>query len=158
MCPHSYLAGYKYGKAFATHFGPSHGTGMVRVMEVGNEPWYYDDQLYSEVLLGMARGAKEGDPQMKVLPGSLRSLAQYRASVNATHLQYLDGVQLHAYSWAGTAAGRTGTHPEDPSSSFGEVLEQLRFWRSALGEGMPMYVFAPPCCPQQRVLARFVQA
>ena len=33
-----YTSAYNYGYAFARHFGPTHGTGNVHVLEVGNEP------------------------------------------------------------------------------------------------------------------------
>ena len=68
-----YQAGYNYGYAFAYHFGPTHGTGNVRTIEVGNEPWmsgkgFSDPAFYREVLLGMSRGAKAADARIKVLP------------------------------------------------------------------------------------------
>ena len=58
-----YNSAYNYGFAFARHFGPTHGTGNVHVLEVGNEPWmsghgYPDPAFYREVLLGMAEGVK----------------------------------------------------------------------------------------------------
>ena len=72
-----YADGYRFGFAFARHFGPTNGTGDVVAMECGNEPWvdgsgYADPVFYSDVLLGMARGAKNADPQVQFLPATLQ--------------------------------------------------------------------------------------
>ncbi len=138
-----YSAGYKYGYAFARHFGPTQGTGDVSTVEVGNEPWiagmgYPDPVFYSEILLGMARGVKEGDPAVHVLP-AVFSNSDVPARVNATHLQYLDGFNVHAYSYAQTLRGRTGVHPEHNMSSVHEVDWMLRF-RDANAPGLPVYL------------------
>lgn len=85
-------------------------------------------RISSTVARTLARAAAAGGRLLTALLPS--SLAR----------RVLDGVQIHAYSWTGTASGRTGTHPEDPASNFGVVLEQIRYWRTAAGDRFPLYV------------------
>ena len=138
-----YSAGYNYGFAFAKHFGRTYGVGLVTHIEVGNEPWvggsgYADPVFYSDVLLGMARGAKDADPTMRVLPAVFAS-ADVPPRVNATHLQYLDAFNVHAYSYSQTLLGTTGVYPEHPMSTLNEVDWMLRF-RDANAPGLPVYL------------------
>jgi hypothetical protein len=126
-----YTAAYNYGFEFASHFGPTSGTGNVNAMEVGNEPWmsghgYPDAEFYNEILLGMARGAKAGDPAVRVYPAVFTPQDTF-ARMNLTHMEYLDGLNTHAYSWIGTAAGRTATYPEHPSSSLRASLFLVKY-------------------------------
>ena len=132
-----YRAAYRYGYAFASAFGPSHGSGDVLTMEVGNEP-DYEVSMYSDILLGMARGAKAADPAMRVLPGVVVGVP-WSDYINSTHVEVIDGLNTHLYSWTSTAKGRTGVHPESKVSIMHEILGQLRF-RDANMPGLPLYV------------------
>jgi hypothetical protein len=141
----AYTSGYNYGFAFARHFGPTLGTGDVSVAEVGNEPWKYSAQFYSDVLLGMARGLKEGDPAMRVLPAAF-PLDELAKRLNSSHMQYLDGLNVHLYSFRGglntylnETHSRVGTFPESPSSSMRELFAFGRF-RDANAPGLPLLV------------------
>lgn len=139
-----YQAGYNYGFAFAKHFGRTYGTGDVSTMEVGNEPWiagmgYSNASFYRSVLLGMSRGAKDADPSMRVLPAAFGNLEDTLARVTLDHVPYLDAWNVHAYSWMGTALGRTGVHPEHPMSTLNSVNSYLRF-RDANTPDMPVYL------------------
>ena len=72
------------------------------MMEVGNEP-DYPIEMYSEILLGMARGAKHADPAMKVLPGVPYIAHQgvpWYTYLTAEHLMVIDGLNSHAYRQA----------------------------------------------------------
>ncbi len=144
------LAGYTYGFAFAQHFGPSSGNGLVRTLEVGNEPWDYPSSFYRSILGGMAAGVKAGDPSMKVMPGALQ--ASKPEAANATggnyigarlspaEAVYLDVLNTHAYSYTYAADGkRTGVPPENPTSSINQVRNFLRF-RDANLPNMPVYL------------------
>ena len=138
-----YTAAYNYGFAFASHFGPTHGTGNVAAMEVGNEPWmaghgYPDPDFYNDILLGMARGAKEADPVMRVFPGTFTPEDTF-ARLNTTHMEYLDGLNTHAYSWFGTARGRTATYPEHPSSVIRGSFFAVKY-RDEFFPGMDVYL------------------
>ena len=105
-----------------------------------NEP-DYAAALYSDILLGMARGAKAADPRMRVLPGIVVGhdlLAD--GFMNASHLQHLDGLNTHVYAYHGGSRGRVAAHPESKVSLMRrELLQQVRF-RDAHLPGLPLYV------------------
>lgn len=133
-----YQAAYNYGYAFAQHFGPTSGNGLVSCMEVGNEPWDYPAEFYSTVLRGMAAGAKAGDPAMIVMPCALQSafpraeqtyMKNYMgARITPNEATYLDGINVHHYSYMYNATGaRISTYPENPISSMRAILNDIRF-------------------------------
>lgn len=142
---------HQYGKSFAQHFGISKGNGYVCTMEVGNEPWKYDAEIYQKILLGMAKGAKEGDPKMEVFPCALQAADPEMeesgifknyigARISERHLPYLDGINIHAYSYKTNFWGqRQGTFPENPNSTFWEILNAIR-WRDHNMPGKKIYL------------------
>jgi serine/threonine-protein kinase ATR len=99
---------------------------------------YADPVFYSDLLLGLARGVKAADPSMRVLPAVFAN-DDVPARVNETHLEYLDGFNVHAYSYMQTTRGRTGVHPEHNMSTLNEVDWMLRF-RDANAPGLPVYL------------------
>eukprot|EP00937_MAST-01D_sp_MAST-1D-sp2_P001620 g1620.t1 len=109
-------------------------------MEVGNEP-DYDAALYSEILLGMARGAKAADARMAVLPGIVVGHDMVAEGyMNVTHLQYLDGLNTHVYAFKGGEGGRVATYPESTVSAMrGDLMSLFRF-RDRHAPGLPVYV------------------
>ena len=132
---------YNYGYAYARAFGPTFGTGDVLTMEVGNEP-DYSASVYSDILLGMAQGAKAADARMKVLPAIIVGKDMVKDGyLNRTHLRYLDGLNTHTYSWHAGPKGRTATYPENRVSLMQrDVLAKIRF-RDANGmQHLPIYV------------------
>ena len=86
----------------------------------------------------MSRGAKAADPSMRVLPGSF-PFAETLQILTPEHLRHLDGLNVHIYSWIGTNRGRTGVHPEHPSSLFRELFPFIRF-RDRHLPGLPIYL------------------
>lgn len=40
---------------------------------LGNEPWNYDASFYVQVLEGMAKGLRDGDPKIKIAPGAFQA-------------------------------------------------------------------------------------
>ena len=71
----------------------------------------------SHIILGMARGSKAADPAVRVLPGFLH-MPELAVVLNQSHVEVLDGIQLHLYSWRQHQRGRTGVHPEHRFSLF----------------------------------------
>ena len=123
------------------HFGPTYGTGDVSVMEIGNEP-DYPIEMYSDILLGMARGIKHADPRMKVLPGVPfvnHKPIPYWEYITPEHMRWLDGLNGHYYSWASTERGRSGVHPESKVSIMRSLLQDLAV-RDASAPDVPFYV------------------
>ena len=139
-----YQSGYNYGYSFAKHFGRISGTGDVSTIEVGNEPWiagvgYSDPIFYRQVLAGMSQGAKDADPTIRVLPAAFGNLNDTLSRVTPDHIRYLDGWNIHTYSWINTAKGRTGIFPEHPLSTLHSVNSMIRF-RDANTPGLPIYL------------------
>ncbi|GIQ81185.1 hypothetical protein KIPB_002103, partial [Kipferlia bialata] len=125
--PDAQTAGALTGSAFATHFGPTEGTGDVRVLEVGNEPWGYTPEFYGDILKGVGAGAKEADPALEILPAHLETLENLAAALDVSGLESIDGMNYHTYSWRGAPGGKVGEHPESIVSSFGSLKENIRF-------------------------------
>lgn len=142
---------YQYGYNFARHFGPTHGNGLVGMMEVGNEPWAYDSTIYRRILRGMAMGIKAADPMVKVLPCALQATDPEVEHFSATSKNYmgtripediapyLDGLNVHTYSYVNKPDGmRAATHPEHENSVIREMLSAIRF-RDHNMPGKPVY-------------------
>lgn len=132
-------AAYDIGYNFADHFGPTNGVGNVKALEIGNEPWDYGKDFYRTVLNGMAQGAKDADPNLKVFSGALQAAhpSQENGSsgnfigerLTETEAPYLDGINAHHYSYKydNATKQRVATYPEDPLSTFRGILSDLRF-------------------------------
>ena len=108
------------------------GNGLVRSVEVGNEPWDFPADFYATLLDGMASGFKAGDPQMLVMPGAFQahdptSTGNYIGTrVTEQVAGRVDVINGHHYSWRQARDGsRHSTYPEDPAGSFNEVSGQL---------------------------------
>mmetsp|Transcript_5877 Transcript_5877/g.6091 ORF Transcript_5877/g.6091 Transcript_5877/m.6091 type:complete len:1210 (+) Transcript_5877:764-4393(+) len=139
-----YQAGYNYGYSFAKHFGRLTGTGDVSTIEVGNEPWmsgsgYSDPNFYRQVLSGMSEGVKSADPTIRVLPAAFGSLNDTLKRVTPNHIKYLDGWNIHTYSWIQTSQGRTGIYPEHSLSTLHSVNSLIRF-RDSNTPNLPIYL------------------
>ncbi len=145
-----YLAAYNYGFAFARHFGPTYGNGLVDVMEVGNEPWTYPASFYLEVLRGMLAGANAGDPALKLLPCALQAGDPSTedalggnwlgARLTPTEAPLIDGINVHHYSFTYNQAGtRIAVEPEHPESDMRGVVNDINF-RNANLPGKKIYL------------------
>ena len=145
-----YLAAYNYGFAFAEHFGPGVGNGLVKRIEVGNEPWRYEASFYREVLQGMAEGVKAADSTMQVYPCALQAadpsteLGIYKNYAGVRLLDtiapYIDGLNGHYYSFYNDSSGiRRATYPENYVSFMRGILNDLRY-RDANFPGKKMFV------------------
>lgn len=145
-----YQAAYNYAFAFAKHFGFTQGYRLVQIMEAGNEPWDYPAAFYSDVLKGFAKGAKDADPKMIVLPCALQSAFPYEETETGGNFSgaripqevapFIDGLNVHHYSYAHNAEGkRMGVHPEHPQSTMRAMFNDVRF-RDANLPGKKIYV------------------
>ncbi|XP_067664774.1 uncharacterized protein [Haliotis asinina] len=138
--------GFRYGKEFASHFGPTIGNGLIQAMEVGNEPWDYPADFYAKILDGMSRGVKSVDKNLLVLPGAFQAHDMFHASnyIGTRVLQpfasNIDVVNGHFYSFMVRSDGvRVMTHPEDLESEFNAVTNLLR-WRDVNMPGKPVWI------------------
>ena len=167
---------HNYGYAFASHFGPGSGNGLVKRMEVGNEPWHYDAAFYREVLQGMAEGAKAADPDLQVFPCALQaadSTAESAFFMNYAGERlvdsvapFIDGLNGHYYSYYNDSNGtRRATYPEDYLSFMRSVVNDIRF-RDANFPGKMMVVSewgwdsdgAGESCTHNECVSEFAQA
>ncbi|WP_162340167.1 T9SS type A sorting domain-containing protein [Cyclobacterium salsum] len=133
-----YESGEALGQAFAGTFGPGN-LDLIRSAEIGNEPWDYSNETYRLILEGMAKGMKSADPALTVLPAALqasnpeagnsgisKNYMGYKLSEAAA--PYLDGINLHLYSYIRNEAGiRLAVHPEHPASEMRALFAGLRF-------------------------------
>jgi len=128
---------YNFGQKYAGYFG-SPDKNVVKVMEVGNEPWNYPADFYRDILYGMAKGIKETDPNMVVLPCALNAHEPEQAGADGgryigarlseREVPYIDALNIHVYSWMNDATGnRIGIHPEHPESEINAVRNMIRF-------------------------------
>lgn len=145
-----YESAYGLGQAFAQVYGPRN-LNLVRTVEVGNEPWDYSDSTYVKILEGMAKGLKETDPDFIVLPAALQAAdpglgntgvsKHYMGNkLSAASAQYLDGINLHLYSYVfGENGVRVAVQPEHPQSRMQEMYAGIRF-RDANMPGKQVHV------------------
>jgi hypothetical protein len=123
---------FAYGKAFASYFGPS-GKALTESMEIGNEPGNFSDENYRTVFENMARGAREGDPKLKVATCAvnLGPSGKYSKSVDCLKgLESLyDVVNIHDYAQAEGWPTWRRSYAEDPKISFQRELDGMLKWR-----------------------------
>jgi hypothetical protein len=123
---------FAYGKAFAGYFGPS-AKALVESMEIGNEPGKYDDPTYRKVFEGMARGAREGDPRMRIATcaANLGPSGRYSKSVDClSGLEALyDILNVHIYPEVEGWPTWRRSYPEDPKINFLRDLGHVLAWR-----------------------------
>ena len=142
---------YNYGYAFARHFGPTHGSGKITTIEVGNEPWKYDAATYRKIITGMVRGAKEGDPVIEIFPCALQA-ADPRTEQTKEFKNYvdaripseiyplLDGMNIHYYSYDNHNVYKQKTlPPESPASTWREITAAIN-WRDMHLPGKKIYL------------------
>lgn len=146
-----YQSAYNYAFQFARHFGPTYGNGLIETIEVGNEPWKYDSNVYKEILLGMSKGGKRGDPEIEIFPCALQasdSTMEHSGifknylpvRIPAEAIPYLDGINVHAYSYIKNVFRKNiGIYPEHPNSTFWEILDAIE-WRDKNIPGKKIYL------------------
>ena len=133
-----YQSAYNYGKKFAKHFGQLYGNSMVKIVEIGNEPWGYPAGWYKNILLGMAKGIKNTDPAIEIFPCALQAAfpdEEYEGGGNymGTRLtpeaaKYLSGINSHYYSHVINVNGeRISVYPENIRSGLRGIFNDIRF-------------------------------
>ena len=146
-----YESAYQFGFNFAQHFGPTSGNGLVDAIEAGNEPWYYEADFYKKILNGMAKGIKEADPGITVLPCALQAAfpaneyeGQFKnyigARVTPEIKNNIDAINTHLTHWSYNENGKQiSTHPEHPYNGTRAILNMIRFRDHNLPK-LPIYV------------------
>ncbi|QQE09920.1 hypothetical protein JD969_10350 [Planctomycetota bacterium] len=133
-----------YGRAFAQHFGPSAGNGLVKTVEIGNEPHEMSSALYRRVFRSMAEGIKEVDPQVKIATCAVavNPTSEYIKNISIYNdmLDLVDIFSVHTYSRLEGWPTWEQSYPEDTQATYFEVVEDVINWRNSFAEGKEVWV------------------
>lgn len=136
---------YAYGLAFAKAFGPG-STDLVQSAEVGNEPGLYDDPTYRTLFENMARGLREGDPKLMILPANMtvEPSGRYTKNVECVRgLEHLyDALRTQTYAQVEGWPTWRRSYPEDPNpkNRYLVNVRDLMAWRDKHAPGKPVWV------------------
>lgn len=136
---------FAYGFSFARFFGPSSEFALVPSVEVGNELPEYTDAEYRRLFEAMARGLRQGDPKLKilpcaVLPGSTSAYLKDTKAIEGLESLY-DALNVHVYSFIEEYPTWKRAHPEDRTiKTFLREVEDTIAWRNANAPGKPVWV------------------
>lgn len=139
---------FKYGFEFGSYFGNK--TKLIDIVEVGNEPWDYQDELYNRILLGIVSGIKASKSNMQVFPAAfqatfrpnenLESNNYIGSKLDASTLKMIDGINGHFYSHTFNENGmRISVNPENPRSELLGVRNLSNF-RNVNLPGKPLII------------------
>jgi exo-beta-1,3-glucanase (GH17 family) len=135
---------HAYAKSFAQNFGPGGKWPFVEWIELGNEPGLYDDASYRTIFEAMARGIREGNPQMKIATCNVEVGPSERYWKGVDCLKGFDDlydvVHIHRYAIAEQWPIWRRTYPEDPKVPFLSSIQKLIDWCDANAVGKPVWV------------------
>lgn len=132
-----------YAKSFAQQFGPGGKYPFVEAVEIGNEPGLYSDEDYRKVFEAMARGIREGDPKMKILPCNTEMKSdRYWKGVHVLKGfdDLYDALQIHRYAIAEGWPVWRRSYPEDAKVPYLSAIQDLLTWRDTNAKGKPVWV------------------
>lgn len=134
-----------YGFAFAREFGPSGARKLVESAEVGNEPGKWNDAEYTKMLKEMARGLREGDPELKIATCNLTTgkSGDYEKSVTCLDglADLFDVLTIHTYAQLEGWPTWRRSFPEDPAlPRYLKDVEDLCHWRDQHAKGKPVWI------------------
>ena len=139
----TYREAYAFGKAYAGHFCTK--THLVKMIEIGNEPWNYNPGIYRKILAGMSAGLQSVS-NIPVLPCAVQAFDpenddnNYISKYLDASAKNLDGLNTHLYSYVFQENGkRIAVQPEDPRSGVWAMANLVRF-RNTNMPGKPIYV------------------
>lgn len=130
----------QYGYEMAKYFGPSGKRKLVTSIEIGNEPGNgFNDELYRNVFMQMARGIRQADPKMLIVTATVhaRPADKYSKSLDETFSHrnirpLYDVLNLHVYATKPKVAGRSPwdrSYPEDPQIDYLKIVDEAIAWR-----------------------------
>ena len=122
-----------YGQAFAEHFGPSLGNGLVESVQIGNEPGHLSDELFATIFRHMAEGIRQVDPHLRIVTPNVTvgPSHRYAKSISlfqdVTHL--VDVFATHSYPQIEGWPTWERSYPEDPGIAYLSSIQQVIAWR-----------------------------
>ncbi len=134
----------KYGKAFATHFGPAVGNGLVSSVQIGNEEGQFSDADYKILFQNMAAGVREADPTMPIVTMSshvgpsdtyTRSLDVYKSMTDL-----FDVISINTYAQLEPYPTWRRSHPEDPRLTQMADIQNVVNWRNQYAPGKQIWI------------------
>jgi len=135
---------YAYGLTFARFFGPSGTQKLAEAVEIGNEPGQYDDATYRAVFEHMARGARQGDPKLKLATCAMTAGPSQRYAKSLSCVKGLeslyDVISVHTYALVEGYPTWRRSYPEDPSIEYLKDVKDVQDWRDANAPGKEVWV------------------
>ena len=132
-----------YGFAFARFFGPSH-KNLVKAIEIGNEPGKYSDAEYRTIFEHMARGIRQGDPNMTIVTCATDPVKSERYAKGLTCVQGLedlyDVINIHSYAQVEGWPTWKRSFPEDPQLDYLNKIRKTIQWRNTHAPGKAIWL------------------
>lgn len=130
---------HAYGKAF----GAAHAA-LLEAAEIGNEPGKYDDPTYRTLFEAMARGLREGAPELRIATCAvnLGPSGRYSKSVDLlAGLESLyDVLTIHNYPEINSWPTWARSYAEDPKIKFLSEIESVLQWRAEHAPGKEVWL------------------
>jgi hypothetical protein len=158
---------YKYGYEMAKYFGPSGKHKLVTSIEIGNEPGNdFDDTLYRKLFVQMARGIRQGDPNIKIVTATARSgpSNKYSKSLEETFTSptiksLYDVINVHVYATLPEKKRRSPwarSYPEDPSIDYLTIVDSVIAFRDQKAPGKEIWIteFGYDACTEEAMAKR----
>lgn len=142
---------FRYGRAFAQHFGPGRSKSGITSVEIGNEPGNdFDDGLYRRIFTAMAGGIRKGDPALKIVTCTAHADPSDKYSKNLDETFAAEGIKalydvinVHTYATKPKREGQSPwarSYPEDPGIEYLKVLDRTIEWRDRHAPGKEVWV------------------
>jgi len=116
----------------------------VEWVEIGNEPGLYDDAAYRIIFDAMARGIREGNPNMKIATSNVEAGPSDRywkgADLFKDRADLYDVLHIHRYAIAEQWPVWRRTYPENPAVPYLSSVQKLLDWRNANAPGKEVWV------------------
>ncbi len=132
---------YDYGYSLAKFFGPSGKGKYCTSIEIGNEPGNdFDDDLYKEIFINMAKGIRAGDPKIKIATCTVHSQESDKYSKNLDETfsspeikKLYDIINIHTYAIkpkSNEYSPWDRSYPEDPTLNYLKVVDEAIAWKN----------------------------
>lgn len=125
---------FAYGRAYAREFGPSGARKLISVAEIGNEPTKWNDGDFARMFRALARGLREGDPQLRIATSNVTvgPSGRWDKSIDciADVPELFDILALHVYPELAQDPTWQRSYPENPQLlRYLNDIEALCRWR-----------------------------
>jgi hypothetical protein len=127
----------RYGKVFASTFGPGGAYPLVESVEIDNEPTNWSTAKYVQLFRSLATGVRAGDPALKI---ATCTVSAEKPDQWEKPIQCLDGLEtlydvinMHTYSFAVDAGWPDckRTYPEAPGIRYLQTIDSMLAYRAA---------------------------